>query len=261
MKTLLAIISAIMLTTTAQAGGLSDPIVQPPVTQVNLPLAEYEGGLTNRVICSNVPAGSRSVPGVFIHAVGYVVEAPYADDVTVDLAAVLPAGLSSKDDEELTIGLQQLGLYDFVLVTRPEDNEREEIVETVVQGPDQIVQTQLPRGEWDGTEREWRVTSMEGTNTVRIRTADDRPVDLRIGNHIIMSTSGQGEAYFDLPAGQKFGGIKLYDSTTGQPLRNSTVSTNGEILDKTIETIVPGQPQIRRDTIIVRTTSEGKWCR
>lgn len=108
--------------------------------------------------------------------------------------------------------------------------------EVTDQVPTEVVEeVPVPRGEFDGTEREFRVTSMDGTNTVRVRRSDGRAVDLRIGGNTVLSipAGAPGEAYFDLPEGQSFGGLKIHDAGTGQALRNGTASTNGNIWNGT----------------------------
>jgi hypothetical protein len=92
-------------------------------------------------------------------------------------------------------------------------------------------QQEVARGVFDGSEREFRVTSMDGSNTVRVRRTDGRAVELRIaGNTVLEIPAGApGQAYFDLPAGQSFGGLKIHDAHTGEVLRNGTASTNGQI--------------------------------
>lgn len=67
-----------------------------------------EVSLDNNLIRSNVPAVSGSVPGFLVVGEGYFVEHAYADRVSVE-ATVLPAGLDSKDLDEVMAYLASIG--------------------------------------------------------------------------------------------------------------------------------------------------------
>lgn len=196
-------------------------------------LSDRNSGLTKDVMCSNVPANNGSAPGFFIPTIGYFIAEASAE--RNPNAFVVPAAVDVKRADEVGPWLMSVGLTNFDFVVKRESREVEEEVP-------------VARETFDGTPQDWRVTSMDGTNTVRVRTLDDRPVQLRIGGNVILETSGVGQAYFDLPAGQSFGGIKIHDATTGEALRNGTASTNGSIWDGT-------------ETVTRLFSSAGRWCR
>ena len=244
MKTLTTI-AAVLLSSAAMAQDYSD----------------RNGGLQQTAYCTNVPAASGSVNGVLVLPLGlYFVEAAHADLVRTDrIGGIIPSGLSSKNAQDMANYFPTVGL-DVVLNINPNRDKRTitEEVETIIPGG--VENIPVPRGTFDGNAQDWRITSMEGSNTIRVRTADDRPVDLRIAGNTVLTVSGTGEAYFDLPAGQSFGGLKIHDATTGAVLRNSTVSTNGTLWNGTVEVTTPDQIVVDQVDVMIRQTSAGTWC-
>lgn len=110
-----------------------------------------------------------------------------------------------------------------------------------------IVEDVLGRGIWDGSEQDrFRITTMgvaesNGANVVRVRNPDGRAIEVRIGNNPpVIETAGQGEAFFEVPAG---GGYAVYDDATGERL-HGTASTNSnpfdDITEVEVETEIEG---------------------
>lgn len=227
-------------------------------------LSDRNDGLPHRIQCTNVPAASGSVDGFYAANIGYFVSERHADRATTDrIAGIVPAHFDVRDEADVRAYLASVGLSNFEMIIRSPGTKRRVViteVETTI--PGSVENVPVPRGDFDGTDREWRVTSMDGTNTVRVRTSDDRPVDLRIAGTTVLTVTGKGEAFFDLPAGQSFGGIKIHDATTGEALRNSTTSTNGNIWDGTIEVTTPDQVIVTEveSTISIPDRGGLKWC-
>ena len=119
-----AIAALAFASSSAFAGGLSDPIVATPVAyEAGLDLSDRNGGLTKQVTCSNVQAKNGSVGGFYIPTIGYFVMEAAAELATVD-AYVIPAMYHPKDGGDVTAYLQGLGLTDFELVLNDQSDTR-----------------------------------------------------------------------------------------------------------------------------------------
>lgn len=230
MKTIIASCAIALLTTSA----LADTPAQPD-------LSDRNGGLTHRVMCSNVPARSGSVAGVLVPNIGYFVEeasAPYA--IGNRIAGVIPAGLSSKDAEEITYYLQSIGLTNFILETRRDRKER--IIEEEVVADRGVAFGDVPSGD--------NLTSMgnavsDGATILRVRSTIPQDVSIRkAGGDAITVSVGAGDTYVPVD------GSGTYIATfTGTNVTKTKATGPQDFNDISI------------NEVVVRTSTDGKWCR
>jgi hypothetical protein len=237
-KTIITSCAIALLATSAFAGGLSGAIAEAPA---QLDLSDRNDGLTHRVMCSNVPARNGSVAGVLLPNIGYFVEeasAPYA--VGNRIVGVIPAGLSSKDAKEITYYFQSIGLTNFVLETRPDRDERIEEEEVVAERG--VATGPVPTGD--------NLTSMgtavsDGATILRVRSTIPQDVSIRkAGGDTVVVSVGAGDTLVPVD------GAGTYIATfTGTHVTKTKATGPQDFNDISI------------NEVVVRTSSDGKWCR
>lgn len=239
MKTLALAAMAALLTSPLYAGGLSDPIIEPPA-ETSFDLSGYNDGLPVRVQCTNVPARSGSVAGVLLtHGgpSGYIVEEaglPYA--TTDRIIGVMPAGMSTKDSRDMEAFLTTAGLTNYELVIRPDRDRRivEEVKERgVATGPVPTSDNLTSMGE----------AASDGATILRVRSTVPQDVQIqKYGGSVQTVTVGAGDTLVAVP------GQGTYIATfTGTHVRK-TKATGPQTFDDINE--------------VAKTfTRNGRWCR
>jgi hypothetical protein len=263
-------IAALLLSTsTAFAGGLSEPIVQPPVTlQTGIDLSGFNGGLTKQVMCSNVPARSGSVTGFSILGVGYFVLNGQAQYATAQNVYELPAGVHPFDEDEVNAFLEGSGLYNFEFVIRPNRDLRvveETIIGEVVTVDSVNTIVTKPRGVADGSQHERdNLTSMgiaesDGANILRVRSTTEQTVYIRkAGGDTFSIEVGAGDTLVEVPSG----GTYIAKFTNSE--RQITKATGNQPfpdqygVQTFVETRTPTSTTVQA---FERFSDDGEWCK
>jgi hypothetical protein len=252
MKLTITACAIALLATQAISGGLSGPIAEGTPTP-----AAYSGP-TLYALCTNVPARSGSVAGFQIRnlpanfgsfvdgsqldgSYAYFVEetsAPYATHQRI--AGIIPAGLSSKDDQDVANYLASIGLTDVILVTRPDRDER--VVEEEVVAERGVSDGSMPSGD--------NLTSMgnavsDGATILRVRSTVAQDVKIR--------KAGGGTVIVSVEAGDTLVAVDGVGTYIADFL--------GTNVSKTKATGPQDFNDVSTVDVVVRTSSDGEWCK